>query len=59
MGNSQHMRAGCIDSIRLAKTVQEVNDYLVIMSQFHYASDRTIRRAQRVANRRIKQLEAE
>jgi len=48
---------GIIDSIRVAKTVDEANRYLsTLKDKYDYASDKTIRRAERAVNLRDREL---
>tara|TARA_R110000824_G_scaffold393021_1_gene591762 strand:+ start:369 stop:551 length:183 start_codon:yes stop_codon:yes gene_type:complete len=48
---------GMIDSIRSAKTVAEANEYLfALKDKYDYASDKTIRRAERAVNLRDREL---
>ena len=50
---------GMIDSIRSAKTVDEANEYLfALKDKYDYASDKTIRRAERAVNLRDRELNA-
>ena len=50
---------GIIDSIRVAKTVDEANRYLsTLKDKYDYASDKTIRRAERAVNLRDRELNA-
>ena len=48
-----------IDSIRVAKTVDEANGYLsALKSKYTYAADKTIRRAERAVTLRDRELNA-
>jgi hypothetical protein len=48
---------GMIDSIRRAKTVDEANEYLsALKNKYDYASDKTVRRAERAVVLRDREL---
>jgi plasmid maintenance system antidote protein VapI len=50
---------GMIDSIRVSKTVDEANEYLLALkNKYDYASDKTIRRAERAVILRDRELNA-
>ena len=50
---------GMIDSIRVSKTVDEANEYLLTLkNKYDYASDKTIRRAERAVILRDRELNA-
>ena len=50
---------GMIDSIRSSKTVDEANEYLLTLkNKYDYASDKTIRRAERAVILRDRELNA-